>query len=177
MRGFSRDGSRCPCSALRLAEVFSDWPSSIGAASPETIRFEEGELMLMKTRSTAEPVPTFAEAGVALNELRRRHIKREPENKRLLEIHVHPQLGALSVTDIEQAHVVEVLYAVRGRAGVRQGRSASAPPAPARRIRSGSARAAPAPRRCRWCLPGSWRPPPVSTKARTQPNGRLRPSA
>ena len=72
--------------------------------------------MLMKTRSTAEPVPTFAEAGVALNELRRRHIKREPEDKRLLEIHVHPQLGALSVTDIEQAHVVEVLYAVRGRA-------------------------------------------------------------
>ena len=72
--------------------------------------------MLMETQSAPRQAPTFAEAGDAVTEQRRRYMTREPADKRLLEIHVYPQLGSVRVSDIERTHVVEVLRAVRGRA-------------------------------------------------------------
>ena len=72
--------------------------------------------MLMKTQSAAGQTPTFAEAGDAVTEQRRRYMTREPADKRLLEIHVYPQLGNVRVSEIERSHVVEVLRAVLGRA-------------------------------------------------------------
>ena len=72
--------------------------------------------MLMKTQSAPRQAATFAEAGDAVTEQRRRYMTREPADKRLLEIHVYPQLGNFGVSDIERRHVAEVLRAVRARA-------------------------------------------------------------
>ena len=54
--------------------------------------------MLMKTQSAPGQAPTFAEAGDAVTEQRRRYMTREPADKRLLEIHVYPQLGSVRVS-------------------------------------------------------------------------------
>ena len=70
----------------------------------------------METQSAVGQVPTFAEAGDAVTEQRRRDMTGEPADKRLLEIHVYPQLGNVRVSDIERTHVVEVLDAVCARA-------------------------------------------------------------
>ena len=51
-----------------------------------------------------------------MTEQQRRYMTREPADKRLLEIHVYPQLGNFGVSDIERRHVAEVLTAVRARA-------------------------------------------------------------
>ena len=72
--------------------------------------------MSMETQSAPVLVPTFADAAEEVTQLRRRYLTAEPADKRLLEIHVYPQLGSFRVTDIERSHVFEVLDAVCRRA-------------------------------------------------------------
>ena len=71
--------------------------------------------MSVETQSAVRPVPTFIEAAEAVTEMHRLYLRREPADKRLLEIHVHPHLGSMRVSDVEPSHVVEVLKAVRRR--------------------------------------------------------------
>ena len=76
---------------------------------------KEGGVMSVETRSAVRPVPTFVEAAEAVTEMNRLYLRRESAGKRLLEIHVHPHLGSLRLSDIEPSHIAAVLDAVRMR--------------------------------------------------------------
>ena len=107
--GFCPQRLQVPLAAIRHS------PRSISAASPNSNRREEGGNMLMKTQSAAEQAPTFAEAGDAVTD-RPWFKKGQNADKRLLEVHVYPELGNVRVAELGLEPIPRIVPAVRHEA-------------------------------------------------------------
>ena len=122
-RGSKRWEQRITVSGRRRTLGLGSYPDvSLREARHRALRnrllVDDGVDPLAQKRVERRRVPTFAEAAEAAIVLRRsrwRAPDMERRWRRSFEIYAYPRLGSLRVTDIETAHVAEVLEAVHRR--------------------------------------------------------------